>query len=163
MTRRLTAIARRLIQDGFQLRAPVAGGSMLPWIRAGDCLVVAPLPMKNPLPGELVLFERDGALVAHRVVRRSRIHGNDCVVTRGDWMTVEDAPIMPEAVIGKVVAIDRRGRMIQLDRGFTSLLMRLTGWMVRRHPRVVTAFHRWRLSKPARRNSEASAPSWGPR
>jgi Uncharacterised nucleotidyltransferase len=147
MNRRLTAMARTLAQDGYQLRAPVVGGSMLPWIRAGDYLVAAPLPMNNLIPGDVVLFERTGELVAHRLIRRVRIEGGDYLVTKGDWMTTEDTPLAPAAVIGKVFAIDRRGRRIRLDRGATGLLMRFTGWVVRRHPWLLSSLRRlWRMA-----------------
>jgi hypothetical protein len=121
---------------------------MLPWIRAGDCLVAAPVPIENLVPGDLVLFERGGELVAHRLIRRIRIEGGDALVTKGDWMTTEDVPIVSGAVIGKVIAIDRRGRRIRLDRGATGLLMRFTGWVVRRHPWLLSSLRRsWREMK----------------
>lgn len=128
MSRRLTAIARTLSQDGYQFRAPIIGGSMLPWFWAGDAIVVR--PTSGPLvPGDVVVFERKGELVAHRLIRRIRVTGIDYLMTKGDWMAAEDAPVPPSAVIGKVVAIDRGGWLIRLDCGVGGRLMRLTGWL----------------------------------
>jgi hypothetical protein len=148
MTRRLTAIVRTLSQDGYQLRVPVIGGSMLPWIRAGDCLVASPIPITRLIPGDLILFEREGQLVAHRLIRQIGLPGGDALVTKGDWMTSEDAPISPSAVIGKIIAIDRRGRRILLDRGTMGLLRRMAGWVVRNYPWLMAGIRRqWRSMK----------------
>lgn len=147
MSRRLTALARTLYRDGYQLLAPVIGGSMLPWIRAGDCLVAAPVSVTHLVPGDIVLFERGAELVAHRLIRRLGDKGKDedYLVTRGDWMTTEDPPLASAAVIGKVIAIDRRGRRIWLDRGATGFLMQFTGWVVRHHPWLLSSLRRlWR-------------------
>jgi hypothetical protein len=163
MNRRLTAIARTLSRDGYLLRAPVMGGSMLPWIRSGDCLVAAPLPVTSLVPGDLVLFERGGALVAHRLIRRIGKEDGNYLVTKGDWMTTEDIPLAPTAVIGKVIAIDRRGRRIRLDRRATGLLMRFTGWVVRHHPWLLSSLRRlWHMAMGVVRGQGAvdrAAPS----
>jgi hypothetical protein len=147
MNRRLTAIAQVLSQDGYQLRVPVIGGSMLPWIRAGDCLVASPMTMTRLIPGDLILFEREGQLVAHRLIRQIGLQSGHALVTKGDWMTSEDAPISPSSVIGKVIAIDRRGRRIRLDRGTMGLLMHVAGWILRNYPWLMAGIRRqwWRM------------------
>jgi hypothetical protein len=47
------------------------GGSMFPWIRAGDILFARLCDIERAKAGGVVLFERDGRLFVHRVLRRA--------------------------------------------------------------------------------------------
>jgi hypothetical protein len=146
--RRIVEVARAVTESGNRLRAPVIGGSMLPLIWAGDCLIAQPVAAADVVPGDLVLFERTGSLVAHRMIRRCRIDGAEYLVTKGDWFEQPDSPLPPASLIGKIVAIDRGGRTIRLDRGFGGVVVKTTGWIARFLPWLLPGLRRlWRGMK----------------
>jgi hypothetical protein len=58
--------------------------------------------------GDVVVFDRHGRLVVHRVVGRT----GDLLITRGDRLRYPDAPVPAAAILGCVAAIERRGRRI---------------------------------------------------
>lgn len=84
----------------------VSGSSMLPAIRPGDVITVRRCGHEGASPGEVVLFCREGRFFAHRVVARA----GEALITRGDAIAVPDAPVLPDELLGKVVATERGGR-----------------------------------------------------
>jgi phage repressor protein C with HTH and peptisase S24 domain len=82
------------------------GWSMAPSLRHGDWLKVAPLS-DVPETGELVTFQRGERLVVHRLVR---VEGSQ-VITRGDAVATDDAPIALEDLLGRVVEVRRIPRL----------------------------------------------------
>jgi len=90
-----------------RLRLRVTGTSMLPAIRPGDVLRVERCDAASLSPGEVVLFQRGERLFAHRAVRRGH-----ALALRGDTLDRDDAAVEGAQVLGKVVAIERRGREI---------------------------------------------------
>ena len=114
---------RQLLSAGGELRLAVAGRSMLPLFREGDHLVIRPLE-RPPRVGEVVVFARGGQLWCHRVLlpagRGRRL------LTKGDARGRPDSPVDPGAVVGRAVALERRGRRI----GIEGLGARLAGLAV---------------------------------
>jgi hypothetical protein len=105
------------LRQGRAMRFRPLGSSMLPWLRAGDVVTVAPdQPCRL---GDIVLAGRGGALRLHRLVARTA----GKVITKGDALWRLDAPCTPGDILGRAVTRERRGREISLD----SLLMRLSG------------------------------------
>ncbi len=65
-------LAVEVLRSFGELRFRANGSSMLPAIWPGDTLHVSREGATEALPGEIVLFERGGRLVAHRVVEVRR-------------------------------------------------------------------------------------------
>jgi hypothetical protein len=84
------------------------GTSMLPAILPGDLLQVRRCRVGEVAIGDVVLFALGDRLLAHRVVGIS--HDRRAVVTRGDNHRHDDPPAPAGAVLGRVVALSRRGR-----------------------------------------------------
>ena len=84
---------------------------MLPFLRHGDVLHVRPLPTAAVCVGDVICYAPSpGRLHLHRVVARDE-RG---FVTRGDALPyVEDVPA--SAVLGRVIARERGGRLRRLD------------------------------------------------
>ena len=90
----------------------VRGGSMFPSLRAEDVLVIAPMVPDQIRRGAVILAHCGDRLVAHRV-RHVRLEaGVTIITTRGDNRRDDDAAITSKEVIGKVVAVERRGRRL---------------------------------------------------
>lgn len=82
---------------------------MLPSLWPGDVLTVKQEPLDSIAEGEIILCERNGQFVAHRVLRRPNASATH-LVTRGDALQFEDDPVAMPKVLGKVVSVERRGR-----------------------------------------------------
>ncbi len=81
---------------------------MLPSIWPGDMLHVRHCAMHEPQPGDIVLFLRHRRLIAHRVVSRS----DSQLLTRGDGLPAADSPVTRRELLGRVVAVTRRGELV---------------------------------------------------
>jgi signal peptidase I len=85
------------------------GGSMEPAIQPRDILVVAGCRVDDLRPRDVVLFARDGRLIAHRLIDVGVRAGRRLLVTRGDAIWSADAPVDAGDLLGRVVAVGRRG------------------------------------------------------
>jgi hypothetical protein len=96
-----------------QAKLAVTGSSMLSSIWPGDILEVSRQDAAEICPGEVVLFERDGRLLAHRVVEKVCGPEGTLLITRGDGLRAAEPPVSPEELLGRVTAIVRGGRRIE--------------------------------------------------
>ncbi len=80
------------------MRFRVTGCSMWPAIRGGDVLELE--PCTQPSPGDVVLCLTRGEFVVHRCLGRE----DGKLVTQGDALQFPDGPLLPSAVLGKVVS-----------------------------------------------------------
>ena len=124
-----------------EIRFKATGDSMLPSVWPGDLLTVRRQNFSEFRNGEIVLYEREAAentltrpygpaspggrgFVAHRIVRRN---GRQ-LITRGDSLRRNDAPVEEDQVLGRVVCVTRNGRHIGLE--FTRR-RRIVAWVLR--------------------------------
>lgn len=98
--------------------------SMLPLIRPGDELRLAPLDPKQVFRGMLVAYQREARLVIHRVVACDGAG----VVAKGDALASTD-PVVPwDQLVARVVAIrGANAREVDLEAFPWPLLNRLLG------------------------------------
>jgi len=96
----------------------VLTGSMVPTHRPGDIVIVQPIPAEELAIGDVVTFQPvsgDPRLTTHRIVNIEK--DNDTVATvttRGDANNVDDAPILPEQIQGRVIyAVPKVGYLTQ--------------------------------------------------
>jgi signal peptidase I len=91
------------------LQLLVSGSSMVPAVRPGDVIHVKHSEVGDLSRGDIVVFRRAGRLIAHRAMRTSGKSAKGLLVTRGDRVPREDAPILGSELLGRVVAIERNG------------------------------------------------------
>ena len=105
------------------VRFRALGGSMYPFIRNNDVVVIKPVDGSKVRLGD-VLFCRtsQGGLVAHRLIKKYGRNGNAELVTKGDSLPNVDNPVFLEDVLGKVVAIESEKRRTNLDNAQWRLL-----------------------------------------
>ena len=101
-----------VLRSSGQAKLAVTGTSMLSSIWPGDILEVRRESAAAISPGEVVLYARNGGFAAHRVIEKVSGPEGPLLVTRGDRLSVSDAPVSPEELLGRVTAILRRGRHI---------------------------------------------------
>jgi len=101
------SLAAEVLASFGEARLPVNGFSMFPCMRPGDLLEIR--RANGPIPiGEVVVFERHGHLVVHRVIRQS----DACLITQGDRLYHPDEPVPIAEILGCVTAIERRGKCL---------------------------------------------------
>jgi len=105
------AVKCQLVADAIRafggLRLKVTGSSMLPSVFPGDILSIRQSEIVEVELGDIVLFDRDGRLFAHRVL--DKIQGTDqtYLITQGEQLPGTDPPISARELLGKVTSIER--------------------------------------------------------
>jgi signal peptidase I len=127
----LKVVAELLSQTGEEYYIPLHGNSMLPLLRDGDQLLVTPRIDEIRL-GDIVVFQRDGEWVSHRVLRVEEGGTNGLSLhTKGDRVIRPDKPFSVNLLVGKVLAVRRAGKQMQLDtRGWRQVGKILVGMMM---------------------------------
>ena len=94
------------------LRLRVRGRSMCPTLRPGDQVTVAPVAVDALRPGDWVLLRGREGLFLHRFLGFAR---EGSLLTKGDAHRAADPPWPPEALLGRAVALSRRGRTVPVS------------------------------------------------
>jgi hypothetical protein len=117
----LPALISDCLKQGRTVRFRAPGRSMHPTIRENETLIVEPASIAALSVGDIVLFRSGEKLTAHRLIgidrepagsSRSAEEYRPTFITRGDACSVCDSPAGPEHLLGKVVAVERKGRRI---------------------------------------------------
>ncbi|MFQ5876154.1 MAG: SLBB domain-containing protein [Acidobacteriota bacterium] len=128
-----------LLGAGSGVLVPVRGDSMRPALAGGDHVLVAPF-LGLPRPGQIVLARRADGLVVHRLRRIEWRDGRRLYRLQGDALPYPDAGVLREDLMGRVVAVVRDGRRIDLDDRPAALRRDLRRLALRRvAPRLVRA------------------------
>jgi signal peptidase I len=88
-----------------EVRLKVTGASMMPAVWPNDVIVVRRGETAEFQPGTIVLYRREGKLIAHRITSLHRDH----LITRGDSLRHDDQPIEKSDIVGQVIAVIRNG------------------------------------------------------
>jgi signal peptidase I len=96
------SLIREVLRRYGFARVRAYGGSMTPAIHPGDVLNVRAASASELVVGDVVLFEREGRLFAHRVVRQTAA---GVVETRGDAHSHLDPDVEPSQILGIVETV----------------------------------------------------------
>lgn len=102
---------------GRKIRLEVISHSMYPMLKPGDVVVVEKAQHKSLRIGDLVVIRKRGEFITHRLVGR----GPDTCITKGDGLRHLDLPISNDAILGKVVTIERKEAQINLQNNYWRL------------------------------------------
>jgi signal peptidase I len=106
----------------------VSGTSMVPSILPGDLVLIKKASLPDISAGEIVVYLRKGRFVVHRVVDRNAA-GTAArpevprLITRGDRLRQDDAPVSEQELLGRVVSIERENRKVALPATGTNRAM----------------------------------------
>ena len=104
----LEALAR-----GQEIQVETHGGSMWPTLRHGQRLRVERLTEAGPALGDILVYDREGSWVCHRLVdtrpKREWREVQHCVL-RGDARRSVDAPVPVGRIVGRVAGVGARKR-----------------------------------------------------
>ncbi|GAB4557948.1 MAG: hypothetical protein Kow0047_02690 [Anaerolineae bacterium] len=98
------------LRAGRSVRMIVDGVSMYPALRPGDAVWLAPIRPEGPRVGEIVVCALPAGYLCHRVIWAARGR----VRTKGDNNRGADPAQPVTALLGRVVAVERDGRRMDL-------------------------------------------------
>jgi signal peptidase I len=108
-------VVSEVLGRGHSARFRAKGTSMHPTIREGEVVTVAPVQPTAIRRGDIILYRSGQSVFAHRVVRITRqADGANMLLLRGDAAPTYDEPVSESAVLGRVVAVERNGRPLDL-------------------------------------------------
>ncbi len=98
------------------LRFKAKGASMSPFIKDGDILEITPVNGAEIRAGD-VIFYRIGEkrMVAHRVIKKIIQNDKLFFLSKGDSNTGKGETVYSEQILGRVIAIERKGRRILIN------------------------------------------------
>jgi hypothetical protein len=106
-------LAAQVLRSFGTLRLEVTGLSMLPTIWPGDILFIERRDMTEIAAGDIVLFAREGKLIAHRVLYMTAAGELPCAITQGDALLSHDDAISSTELLGSVRRILRAGAHVK--------------------------------------------------
>ncbi|MCX5750993.1 MAG: signal peptidase I, partial [Candidatus Saganbacteria bacterium] len=109
-----------------------AGGSMFPFVRWNEQIVVKKVNTDTIGIGEIILFsDKHNSKVAHRVVGVDKTNDKLIFQTKGDHNDNLDEPVTEDQVIGKVVILKRKNMLFALpSEGFEHFRYKLSCFSV---------------------------------
>ena len=128
-------LASEILGRGHSLRFRAHGQSMRPSIRDGDVLTAEPADLAELRVGDVALHQTGrGQVVAHRVIARRTSEGDTVLITCGDGSGRSMDRATEEQVLGRVVAVERKGRTRRLrrSRGMLWAGVSIMRWLWRR-------------------------------
>jgi len=120
------AVCEALLRRGANVRFRAHGQSMQPNVLENDAVIVAPAEQTLERGDVALTYGKDGFRV-HRVRFTDGSAGE--IVTRGDAGQENDAAV--NVVLGKVVAIERNGQKVSMERAGISYLHAARVWIRR--------------------------------
>lgn len=109
-------VSTELLRAGYSVRFRPGGHSMHPTIKNGQAVTVEPVNALAVKRGDIILYRTDRGVIAHRVISIEKIEEvNRTFILRGDTSISCDKPVKSEQILGKVVAVERAGRSINLS------------------------------------------------
>lgn len=103
-----------VLEKNVPFRFSASGSSMAPFIREGDAITIAPLPLQLRR-GDVVAFVNvlSNQLMVHRIIHTSPAG----YLIKGDNNSVPDGLMPASSIIGRVVRVMRRGGPVRLGLG----------------------------------------------
>jgi signal peptidase I len=103
----LKDIGFTLLSEGKTIKIRAEGYSMFPSVKPGSIIYIEPLEKdENPRPGDIIAWKRGSGLVVHRLTTIIKCNEGLLFVTRGDSSLVDDLPILPGDIAGRVLKIE---------------------------------------------------------
>jgi len=118
------------------------GSSMIPCVFPGDTLIVRRDTPGSVCAGDVILLARARRFYAHRLVNKTEEEGPMRLITRGDALRQNDPPFTEDEMLGRVAAVIRRGKRIEIA-GHPGTVRCMVRWIVRRSNTAARWLLRW--------------------
>ncbi len=113
---------KKVLQSGATVKIQLSGTSMFPYLKKNDIgyyQFIAPELLQK---GDIVAFEQHENFITHRLIK---ISNSNLFLTRGDACIDFDKTIGASAIIGKLIKIERNGKLISLITPYRNFLHKL--------------------------------------
>ena len=128
------SVATTSVDDGLVSPADLDGGkllnvksrgwSMYPLVHHDDMLYIQKGTANSLRTGDIAFFRLDtGRFVAHRLVKRE---GMNFLLMNGDSFREFDEPVHQDQIFGKLIKIERNGRVLNLEGKINTVI----GWLI---------------------------------
>lgn len=121
-------LAQRLV-SGNCVRLTLTATSMAPFLQPGDRLLLATVAVESLAVGDLVAIAARPCPIVHRIVAAPGRRGGQLLVTKGDAGTTFDRQFPPEAVLGRVVSVQRNDNVLPLATLSAYYGARILAWL----------------------------------
>lgn len=148
------SMAAEILQASGMLHLRVTGSSMLPALWPGDIVTLQSVINTQVGVGEVVLFQRDNQFVIHRVSRIPSFQEN-LIITCGDSMADEDAPVGTSELMGRVIGVRRDEKPMPVS-SKRSVFQRSLGWLFSRFDFLSNFALRWHHARRAQLRSSSA-------
>ncbi len=99
------AITEELLKNGKRFSFRARGGSMSPFIKDGDTVLIEPLQGRAGVGDVVLVKTAEGRAILHRIAQRL----NNGIVTRSDVSSSYDDFTPAENILGRVIHVSGRG------------------------------------------------------
>jgi len=110
-------------QVGDQIRLRVISNSMAPLLKVGDKVIVAPNSPAELRRGDVIVVWRNDEFITHRLVTMQ----DGLWYTKGDRSRHLDHPVTTDAVLGKVIAVQRGDILLNYQEPWWIVTNRIDG------------------------------------
>lgn len=106
---------------------------MRPFLRGGDIVYLEEVPLEDVDVGDILLFRPSpdtGSATLHRVIQKKRGADGAALFTKGDAaQTADRAAIDREALLGRVIARERRGKRVEIRGSYRRIVSALAAFL----------------------------------
>ncbi|ADQ79266.1 ABC transporter related protein [Paludibacter propionicigenes WB4] len=148
LNKQLLDFAETLLDENHQLSFRMSGNSMYPALKAGDIGFVQKCDEKDLNKGDIIVFNQNGRLVAHRLIGMFTRDDIQFIIAKGDKNSYTDNPITIESLIGKVYSFQRGNKKKKID----STKMKLNKFVALHFSTPIIPFYNFRLQAGKRFN-----------
>jgi Peptidase S24-like len=138
----VATLAADILGSFGEFRFVAWGSSMVPSIFPGDTLIVQHETPEGARSGDVVLFVRKGRFYAHRLAHKAKEGGRISLIARGDALHRNDPPFAEKEMLGRVAAVIRGRKRIEIDR-HPAAGQQLLQWIVQHSSGALKWLLRW--------------------
>jgi len=107
-------VATEVLRSRYRIHFRAEGSSMWPTIQPGEAITVEPAAATEVKSKDIVLYRSGRGVIGHRLGRIANRNGQRVLLARGDANQGAGEAVAAEQILGKVVAVERDSRCIDL-------------------------------------------------
>ena len=130
-------LIRAQVQPGQTFKLRVISDSMSPMLQVADIVVAQPIEAADAQNGDVLVFQHGAEMITHRLINRQA----DRLYLKGDNRRAADEPVEARSIVGRVIAIERSGRSIDLRQPRWARINRSVGELSGLQARIMNASH----------------------
>ncbi len=103
-----------LLESGNTVDLKATGLSMFPLLHPSDILRVRPVKVSQLERGDIIVYKNEYKIISHRYIKTEE----GKIICKGDGLKYYDTPVLPDNLLGVVIARTRRNNTIDLLSSF---------------------------------------------